>query len=512
MISVIISKSIFRSDLSRVLGPATALAAILSITAIVLPQQPSVPAPQAAKKPYSAEFIQTDGLTVDRLIELGTNRRADLLAARQRLSIARGKLLQAGLRPNPTLNTEYGSPRFLGGEAESDIKVGVSQLFELGGKRSRRVAVAELELNKAQADVSAIERAVSIEIRTAYTSALSAARQLDVLERLIAANEELLRVTEARLKEGDVAPLDTNLVRVENDRFKVQVIQVRNEFDTAMLQVRTLIGADINEVLKLAPQPDRPPRFDMGLTELSELALRTRPDLNAARISEEIGAARINLAKANATPNLEAGVAYSKSNSIIDFPARIGGGSFPNNDNSLVFSVSVDIPVFNRNQGEIASATGEKIQATRDREFLESTVKRDVAVAYKKYRAAAESLVIYSTQIVPRSEENLRTVRASYGLGDFSVFEVVNEQRRLTENITNFNQVLKDYYNALTELEIAIGAPLPSSGFSPGSTSVLPDKDLAPSQVDRAKLLDSIRAADGQITSSSFKQKVKDKN
>lgn len=512
MISVIISTSIFLSDCSRVLGPTIALAVILLMTATVLPQQPSVPAPQAAIKHYSTEFIQPDGLSVDRLIELGTGRRADLLAARQRLSIAQGKLIQAGLRPNPTLNTEYGSPRFLGGEAESDLKVGVSQLFELGGKRSRRVAVAELEINKAQADVAAIERAVSIEIRTAYTSALSAARQLDVLEKLIAANEELLRVTEARLKEGDVAPLDTNLVRVENDRFKVQSIQVRNQVDTAVLELKTLIGADINEALKLAPQPDRPPRFDMGLTELSELALRTRPDLNAARINEEIGAARINLAKANGTPNIEAGVAYSRSNSIIDFPPRIGGGSFPNKDNSLVFSVSVGIPVFNRNQGEIASATGEKIQATRDREFLESTVKRDVAVAYKKYRAAAESLVIYSTQIVPRSEENLRTVRASYGLGDFSVFEVVNEQRRLTENITNFNQVLKDYYNALTELETAIGAPLPSSGFSPGSTSVLPDKDDAPSQVDRAKLLDSIRSMDGQTTTSSLKQKIKDKN
>lgn len=499
---------IFSPDRSRVLGLAFALAVIILITVTALPQQPSVAAPQVTPKPYSAEFITSDGLTVDRLIELGTNRRADLLAARQRLAIAQGKLVQAGLRPNPTLNTEYGSTRFLGGEAESDLRVGVSQLFELGGKRSRRVAVAQLELNKARADVAAIERAVSIEIRGAYTSALSAARQLDVLEKLIVANEELLRVTNARLNEGDVAPLDVNLVRVENERFKVQAIQVRNEFDTALLQIRTLIGADINEILKLAPQPDRPPRFDMGLSELSELALKTRPDLEAARINEELGLARVNLAKSNATPNLEAGVAYSRNISVIDFPARLGGGSFPNKDNSLVFSVSVGIPVFNRNQGEIASAIGEKVQATREREFLESIVKRDVAIAYKKYRAAAESLVIYSTQIVPRSEENLKTVRAAYGLGDFSVFDVVNEQRRLTENVTNFNQVLKDYYNALTELETAVGMPLPASGFSPGSTSVLPDRDIVPTQVDRAKLLDSLRSIEKQTLSS--KQTVKD--
>ncbi|MDQ3180526.1 MAG: TolC family protein, partial [Acidobacteriota bacterium] len=236
-----------------------------------------------------------------------------------------------------------------------------------------------------------------------------------------------------------------------------------------------------------------PPRFDTGLNELTETALRTRADLQAARLGEKLGNARINLAKSNAVPNIAASIRFSRSKGIIDLPERIGGGFATDLDNELTFGVSIDIPVFNRgNQGEIASATGEKIQATRTREFLESAIKRDVAVAYRKYRAAAESLVVYSTQILPRSEDNLRSVRAAYGLGDFSIFEVVNEQRRLTENVTNYNQVLRDYYNALTELETAIGGELPVSGFSPGASSVLPDKELVPAQIDRAKLLKSI--------------------
>ncbi|MGI8642308.1 MAG: TolC family protein [Pyrinomonadaceae bacterium] len=455
-------------------------------------QQPVLAPTQPAVKLSSAQFVGQDGLNIERLIELGQSRRTDLLAARQRLAIAEGRLRQAGFRPNPTLDTEYGSPRFLGGDAESDLSVGVTQVFELGGKRSRRVAVARLELSQIRAQVAALERALAVEIRTAYTNALAAARQLDILEKLIAADEELVRVTEARLKEGDVAPLDVNLVKVEADRLKVQAIQVRSELETRLLQIRTLIGADIAESIKLAPQPERPPRFDTGLSELTETALDTRSDLQAARLGEQLGAARIDLARANAIPNVAAALRYSRSNSIIDFPARLGGGSFPNKDNSLTFGVSVDIPIFNRNQGEIASATGERVQATRTREFLESTIKRDVAVAYRKYRAAAEALVIYSTQILPRAEENLQSVRAAYGLGEFSVFEVVNEQRRLTENVTNYNQVLRDYYNALTELETAIGRELPASGFSSGASSVLPDKELVPTQIDRAKLLKSI--------------------
>ena len=468
--------------------------AVFFMLAVPLFSQQPVPAPtQPPTKLTSAEFVRQDGLAIERLIELGRSRRADLMAARQRLAIAEGRLRQAGLRPNPTFETEYGSPRFLGGEPEYDFSAGVSQVFELGGKRRRRVAVAELEVAQTRAEILALERQLVVGIRTAYTSALAAARQLDVLERLIAGNEEIVRVTEARLAEGDVAPLDVNLAKVENDRMKVQAIQARAELETQLLEIRTLIGADISESLRLAPQPERPPRFDASLSELTELALRGRPDLQAARLGEELGTARINLARANAIPNVAGSVRYSRNKGIVDLPGPVNGSTFASDlDNELTFGVSIDIPIFNRNQGEIAAATGERLQATRTREFLESTIKRDVAVAYRKYRAAAESLVVYSTQILPRAEDNLRSVRAAYGLGDFSIFEVVNEQRRLAENVTNFNQILRDYYNALTEIETAIGTTLPAAGFAPSSKSVLPDTDLNPNQIDKSEFLKSI--------------------
>ena len=123
---------------------------------------------------------------------------------------------------------------------------------------------------------------------------------------------------------------------------------------------------------------------------------------------------------------------------------------------------------------------------------MEASIKRDVAVAYRKYRAAAEKLVLYSTQILPRAEENLRTVRAAYGFGEFSVFEVVNEQRRLTENLAGYNESLRDYYTALAELEAALGAPLPATAFADDATSVLPEKEIVPNQVDKEKLLNTL--------------------
>jgi len=402
------------------------------------------------------------------------------------LAIAEGRLIQAGLRPNPTLDSEYGSPRFLGGEPESELAVGLSQVFETGGKRRKRVAVARTEREQVRAEVLALERQFAAEIRAGYVRALAAARQLDVLDRLIAANEELVRITNERLKEGDVAPLDLNLVRLETDRLRAQVIRSRAEIEGELISLRALVGFETTEPLRIAPLPDRPPRLDLPVAELTEIALRERADLRAARLGEELGAARIQLARSLAVPNVAGSVRYSREKSITDLPEVLGPGlTARDTDNVLTFGVSVEIPIFNKNQGEIASAVGEREQFVRQREFLEATIKRDVALAYRRYRAAAEALVLYTTQIVPRAEENLRSVRAAYNLGEFSVFDIVNEQRRLIESETGYNEALRDYYAALAELERSLGTPIPASGFAPGSVSVLPDLDLiAPSDTD----------------------------
>lgn len=500
--------SFFEPNIFSCLLSALAVAAVIFAASATTFSQNSVPIPSPIPAKLSSnEYVSTDGLTIEKLIELGVARRTDLLAARQRLRIAEGRLQQAGFRPNPTFDTEYGTPRILGGEAEYDFSAGVSQIFELGGKRKQRVAVAQLELQQVRAEVLTLERRLVVEIRTTYTNALSAARQLDVLEKLIAANLEIVRVTEARLQEGDVAPLDTNLVKVEADNLKIKAIAARNDLETALLQLKSLIGAGLDESIKIAPQTERPPRLDLGLRELTDLALKERTDLQTARLGEQLGSARINLAKANAVPNITGLVRYSRNKGITDLPLTAGGGFGTDTDNEITFGMSIDIPVFNRNQGEIASATGEQLQATRNREFLEAIIKRDVAIAYRKYRAAAETLVIYSTQILPRSEENLKSVRSAYGFGEFSVFEVVNEQRRLTENVTGYNQALRDYYNALNDLETALGMTIPPTGFAPVSTSILPSQDLAPSQTSREKLLKSTETVEMRKKTEILKNK-----
>ena len=411
----------------------------------------------------SRQFIGPAGLTAEKLAEEAFTRSRELLAARQTLAIAKGRMLQAGLRPNPTIDVEQTSDYLTGRSGEGNTVVGTTQVFELGGKRSKRVAVAQLEYDRAVAEVRALERQIAAEIRSAYAQALAAARQLDIAERLIALDQELARVTEARLREGDVAPLDLNLVRVEVDRLRAQSVQSRADLEVQFVTLRTLAGFDLTEALTLAPALERPPLVGMTLSAATEIALRERVDLQAARIAEELGDARIKLAESQRTPNLAASVRYSRSRSVFD---ETPIGTLNDIDHLLTVGVSIEIPIRNRNQGEIAAAVGKKTQAKYRREFVEAIVKRDVALALNRCAAAAQSLAIYGGQVLPRAEENLRTIRAAYGFGEMPVMDVIAEQRRLVENQTQYNAALRDYYTSLAELERALGKPLPASAFS----------------------------------------------
>jgi len=465
----------------------------------------SIAPSQAQMERASRQFMDAAGLSVEQLIEAGLSRRADLLAARQRLAAAEGRVRQAGLRPNPEFEAEYGSARFLAGEPESELDIGISQTFETGGKRGKRTAVARLELQRTRFEVLALERQYAAEVRLAYARAVAAGRQLDALEQLIGINEELLRVTNARLNEGDVAPVELNLVRVETARLRVQAVRAGGEFEGEIISLRSLAGFEMTETLRIAPLPERPPRLDLNASELTEIALRERVDLQAARLGEELGTARIRLAQAQSVPNVAASVRFSRERSFVDVDAG-GIEAIRDMDNALTFGIAVEIPVFNRNQGEIAAAAGERIEAERQREFMEATIRRDVALAHRRYRAAAETLVLYSTQIVPRTEEIVRSVRAAYGLGEFSIFDVLNEQRRLIESETGYNEALRDYYTALAELERALGTPLPATGFAAGGESVLPATPASHDLKNLRRSIESVTAMRPTVPAASLKR------
>ena len=400
--------------------------------------------------PAPAEGLSSVDLTRRALASNGR-----MAAARLEIDRARARLRQAGLRPNPSMeflqeNGAFNSP------GERGTTIGFSLPLELAGQRGRRIDLARAELEASEAEVADRERRLASEVRMAYAEALAALRELEVTQNLNSLDVETARIVGARVEEGDAAPLELNLLRTEIDRLWARRVLIEGRLQAALLRLKQLAGIPPEETLRLREELTAPmlPDPPTSLEAAVEIALRSRPDLLFARLSEEVARAGYRLAKAQAAPQVTASVQYSDVlGTFEDTPAGLISGR----DKVLGFGVSITLPIFNRNQGAKAEARASITQAQKQREFLESTVRAEVASAYYRYEVARAALQTYERGVIERSTQNVRTVRAAYETGAFRVTELLAEQRRLIEMQREMTEAMVERYRALSDLQAAIG-------------------------------------------------------
>jgi len=402
------------------------------------------------------------GIRVEQLIQMALERNAELLAARQRIAEAQGLLLQAGFRPNPGFEVSVINGSILGSAGEREITVGYAHTFEFGGKRERRVEVARLGAELAQLEIADHERNLKADIKARYGEALAAARNLETAERLLELNQQGYQLTQARVREGEAAPFEQGLLQVEIGRIESDRLLFENQVARLILELKTLAGMNLDESLRLNGDLSTPP-VTITLAEAIERALGERPDLKIARLEENLAEAEVRLARAEATPNLIGFARYTRVTSRFDQFGMNGAGALVpirDTDNLFTAGVSLTLPTRNRNQGNIQAAAARREAAGLRRQFVEQVVRREVNAAYSRYETARRALEIFDQRVIAQAQDNLRIIRAAYGLGELRVFDVINEQRRLVDTQKAYTEVLREYYLALVELERAVGAPL----------------------------------------------------
>lgn len=399
-----------------------------------------------------------NGINLETFIDKAKSSNKELQVARQNLAIIQGRIIQAGLKSNPTLDVEFTSDK-LGGtrEGEYDFSASYIQPLERGGKRAKRTRIAQLELAQAEKELTFQEQQIISDVRLQYAESIAALESLRVTERLIALNENTTKLVEVKVKEGDAARLDLNLVTVEVNHLKASRLQAEIRVRSAITKLKALAGIGLQEVIRLQPTLNLTTPENLSLESLQEMALHTRADLQAVRIGEDLAQARIDLAQAETKLDINVFGRYRQSRSIFDKTAI---GKLEDTDRQIGFGVSIPLPLFNRNQGAIAEATATKVQASHRVELAEQVVKRDVALAYAKLEIALDSLKLYEKELLPGTQENLKIIRAAYDLGDQPLLDVISEQRRLVESQQQYTDVRKDYYLSIIELEKALGLPV----------------------------------------------------
>lgn len=384
---------------------------------------------------------------------------AEIAASRLDFERGRARLRQAGLRPNPTVDFEQGTGRLVGSPGDRFTSIGFALPLELGGQRRRRIELAEAEIAAAEAEIADRERRLVGEVRSAYAEALAALRELQTTEELNKLDLQTARVVEARFTEGESSQLELNLLRVEVERLRSRRAFVEGKLQAAGLNLRRLTGMAPDESLRLredlnAPLlPDAPP----SLATAIESALRQRPDLQLARLNEQAAQAGLRLARAQAAPGVTVSARYLSDTGTTDLPAPLT--PIPDQSRVLSFGVSVELPLFKRNQGAIAEAATAITQAQRRREFAEQVVRSEVTSAYARYQAAQAAQRLFEQGVLERSNANLGALREAYRMGAFRVTELIAEQRRLADSQREYTEILTERYRALAGLQTAIGAP-----------------------------------------------------
>jgi cobalt-zinc-cadmium efflux system outer membrane protein len=408
------------------------------------------------------KYVDPGGITVEELVQNALSKNAQLLAARKQISEAEGLLLQAGLSPNPLFNFGVTNGSLLNGPDEKAVSFGYTHIFELGGKRRRRTAVAEYDLQRARFQAADRERELRAEVREAFAEALAAAENLRSAEELFELNRKSFELAEERVKTGESAKLEQGLLEVELNRLKSDQIIFENQVARAILQLKSLAGIRPDAPLRLRGDL-KPSVLNLSVDEATARGFNERPDLRAAQMELKSAEAEIASAKAAGIPDLEGSIGYSRQQSGFDqFGLDEAGNPVPlrQTDRTLSFGVSIPLPFRNRNQGNVLAAASRKEMARLELQFKEEIVRKEVVDAFSHYQAALQAVQIYEQSVIGPAQDNLKITRQAYELGELRLVDVINEQQRFIDTQKAYVDAQKELYIAFSELERAIGGQL----------------------------------------------------
>lgn len=409
-----------------------------------------------------AQTPPTSPVNVAALLQLATENNRELSALRQRLPEARGALRQAGARAAPTFEFSGTTGRPLATVGEEQYSASYNYTVETGGKRTRRTEVAEIGLALAEAEFDERLRQVGYEIAVLYANATAQQQKVERLERLVALNQQSIRLTQARVREGDAAQLETQLLEVDLSRAEAERVAAAGELDGILIELKQLVGVAPSEPLTLAVPARRTALPDV--TELQSRATTERSDLRLARLLEQQGGAEVRLASAQGTPDINLTANLSRQYSRFDDQLGLTPTGTPVQlrDRDDVITVGVQIPIGTRrrNQGNVEAASARAAGARLRREYLERRAAAEVAAATRRFDAAQAKLAILENRVLPQSEKNLEVIRQAYQLGQFRLLDVLSEQRRVVENQLNYIDAQAELVRSTAELERAVGGEI----------------------------------------------------
>src|SRR3989304_597671 len=356
---------------------------------------------------FFASVIDAEGpvqsLAIDQAVGIVLRENRDLRAARIQVEEARGRLTQAGVFPNPALESDFIFDSIFANEGERAFSAGISQPLPLSGRRGAQKRVARVDIKRTFAELADLERGLVRDVRRVFTELLAINEQIKLQDTLISLNNELVGAIKAGIKEGLASEKDLNAVAIA-------LQQARQEKEVLIAQRRSKI-LELNKLLGKPPSFSFLPQGGLeyeaakGLTNFSvETAYAQRPDLRFVELNIDLARADLGLAKALRFEDIIAGIFYESDRDVLD----ILEGEIPNIDQFIGFRLSIPLPFFDRKQGLIAEARARERRAEESVEALKLEIGQEGNDALNRVTTLSLLLETYQSGILTTAEDNVR--------------------------------------------------------------------------------------------------------
>lgn len=359
--------------------------------------------------------------TLDQLTELALTRNPAIREAWAQSRSARGAAVQAGLYPNPTINSS--SPQLAG--SDSQYNGFVTQEFVTKGKLrlSREAALRAVQ----QADLKYARQRYDVltNVRAQFYSAAVAHQRVLVLENLLVIARASRESAEKLERVGEGTRTDTLLLQIEQDRAELSLENGETLLTSAHQQLAATVGLPGLVIEGVTAE------LDTALPDFEFEALRrgvvTQNAL--ARVAQlEVARSRVLLQRAivEPFPNVVAMGGYQRQ--IGDAPVL----------DQALFQVTVPLPLWNRNQGNIASAQANVTAAAGQYGRVQNELSLRAAQVLAEYRTAVQRVDHFERQILPRAKELQRIALQGYEAGQFDFLRLLQAQRVLHETTLTY--------------------------------------------------------------------------
>ena len=369
-----------------------------------------------------------------------------LTAAERDIGIATGLKVQAGALPNPDLSFELdnalGSGRFKGvRSAETNLQL--SQLVELGGKREARLAAGEAGIGIAVWQRRATRLEVLSETAIAFITVVSAQRRIEIFDEQISNLDQLIPQLQKRVQEGASSPAETLRAQVAADLFRVDRERARTQLATVRRDLAILMG-------------DSSPQFGEAVGRLASIG--DPPSFQSVVQFVEANPQLMRWTAVTAQRNAELILARLKP--IPDVHLSAGWRHFQDtNDNAVRLGVSIPLPVFDQNTGNIIAAQETLAKADAERAINKLVLISIAGRAYDALGGALAELKLLRASVIPNARSAAETIQSGYLQGRFTLLELLDVRGSVLQALLREQEALQNFHIAIATIEGLVGNP-----------------------------------------------------